>query len=300
MSIHDEEVAVADEDYEGLGLTDEELAAIKPEAENDDVEAEAVDPDAEDADPAVEEPEGDDEEEGDPEAEAEVPVKADVDTTFAPRFESGSTEGLEERLAEFTAKYDTASDALAAQYERGDISFSEFRRQDRAMQAEFDNAQRETNEAILRASIALEHSQQSADQKWALEQNLFFQDNEGYKTDPILRGALSAQLEYLYADEANSGKSGLWFLREAGKAIDARFERAPIAEQNTELKEATDKQRKKAAKPVDAPRTLADIPSAEANNDAGEFAAIDKLQGLDYERAISRMSEDQYDRFMSN
>jgi hypothetical protein len=57
--------------------------------------------------------------------------------------------------------------------------------------------------------------------------------------------------------------------------------------------------KRKAAHP-DIPKTLANVPSAEANEDGGdEFAWLDKLKGMDYERALSKLSENERERYMA-
>ena len=279
---------------EDLGLTEAELEAIKPEEEEVEDESEAEDDTVEEVSEG--EPEEEEEAEEDESPAEELPAEAPRATEFT----ADSTDGLEGQLATLGTELDTSSDSLAARYESGDLSFSEYRKQDRAMQAEYDQAKQGISEALLTERIAAEHSKQSAEQTWQAEQDMFFSDNEVYKSDPILRGALGAQLDTLYADAANEGKSGLWYLREAGKAIDERFNRAPADESADALAAAKDKQRKKAAEPVPAPRTLGDVPAAEANIDAGEFAAVDKMQGIAYEEAIASMSPATYERFMSS
>jgi len=285
---------------EDLGLTEAELEAIK--GDDEDVTEEVVDENEAEDDPVEEVSESEPETEG--EADADEPAgDGDASSEEAPRateFTAESTDGLEGQLTTLGTELDTSSDALAAKYESGDLSFSEYRKQDRAMQAEYDQAKQGISEALLTERIAAEHSKQSAEQTWQAEQDMFFADNEIYKTDPILRGALGAQLDTLYADSANEGKSGLWYLREAGKAIDERFNRAPADASSDALALAKDKQRKKAAEPVPAPRTLGDVPAAEANIDAGEFAAVDKMQGIAYEEAIAAMSPTTYERFMAS
>jgi len=288
--------ATESDDYDQLGLTEEELKSVKNEDEEDE---ETEDEETE----GDEEPEESEEEETvseEAEVEAEPQAKQDEsDSTFAPRFSADSVEGLDEALSNATKDYDTRSEELADKYENGDLSFSEYRKAERELNRDFDKVRNDISTRLLKAEIAQEHSHQAAAQKWELEQNIFFQDNPGYKDDPILRGALSAQLEALYGDEANAGRSGLWFLREAGKVIDARFNREAPETQVKDLDKAKDAMKKKAGKPVSAPKTLADIPAAEANQDSGEFAYLDKLNGMAFERALSKLSPDQYERYMA-
>ena len=328
MGIHDDEVA-QDDDLGTLGLTEEELLAVKgdDEEESTDDEGEEGEPsggDAEDEDPAPEaesvetSDDAEEDSEGDStedEAPSEDPGEEDsapeatgeVEATFAPQFQAGSTEGLVDQLETMTTEYEAASDALAAKYEAGETSFSAYRKEDRALTTVFDKAKQGISEAILEEKIAANHSKQSADQKWEMEQSMFYADNDVYRTDPIMRGALGAQLEQLYADEKNSGKTGLWFLQEAGRTLDAKFGRsspdvdaagAKKVAEAIKLKAAQDKQRKKGSKDPKIPKSLSNVPAADTNNDDGEFAYMDKLSGLAYEGAIAKMSEDTRERFM--
>ena len=289
------------EDLDTLGLTEEELKAVRPEADADG-------DDVSDDDGAVDEtPEPDDVEPDDEDAKVEAEEEAnpepprEIDTTFVPKDSADSTEGLSEKMQELSAEFTELSDKLASQYESGDLSFSEYRKADRELSNQYDSQRDQIAAAILKAEIAAEHSQQSSAQKWELEQQMFYQDNPEYKTDAVMRGALSAQLEALYDDEANAGRSGLWFLREAGRMINERFSMKPSEPTagNKALDDAANAMRKKAAKPLNSPKTLADIPAADVNDDGGEFAYIDKLNGLAYERAIAKLSPDQYERFMA-
>jgi hypothetical protein len=137
---------------------------------------------------------------------------------------------------------------------------------------------------------------------------MFFADNTEFRNDPILRGALGAQLEVLYADEANAGKSGIWYLREAGRLVNERF--APVKADNVvdikpkptdaaKLEEAKQAQAKKAAKKPPPPTTLADVPMAMANDDGGEFSHLDKLNGEALEKAINKLPPDAYERWLA-
>jgi hypothetical protein len=225
---------------------------------------------------------------------------------FAPQYQVQGVENFKEVVAQLDAELDTKAADLAAKYESGELSFTDYRKEERALSRFYEDQRQELVKANLKAEIAAEHSRQSSAQKWELEQNLFFSDraeNADYKTDPVLRGALSAQLEVLYADEKNAGKPGIWFLREAGKALDERFNRvaAPTSPQaNSKLKETEEMLRKRKASHPDIPKTLASIPTAEENVDnKNEFDWLDKLSGLDLERAMAKMSDTERDRYLA-
>jgi len=320
MSIHDEVVA-QDDDLETLGLTEEELQAVKGDDEEEstdgeDTGGEPTGGDAEDPAPEAESLETSDDGEVVEDTVDEAPnedpapeAAGEVGATFAPHFQASSTEGLADQLETMTTEYETASEALAAKYEEGETSFSAYRKEDRALTKTFDNAKQGISEAILEEKIAANHSKQSAEQKWEMEQNMFYVDNDVYRADPIMRGALGAQLEQLYADEKNFGKSGLWFLQEAGRTLDAKFGRSSpnvdAAEtkkvvEAMKLKAAQDKQRKRGSKDPKIPKSLSNVPAADTNSDDGEFAYMDNLSGLAYEGAIAKMSEDTRERFMGD
>ncbi len=296
-------------DFAGLGLTEAEIEAIKLDADgNDLLEEEDTETTEEEVSEEVEaetpaEVEEEAEEEAEEESAEEIAPKESADTTFAPVFEAKGVENYEQVLADLDKTYDNLTDALAKKYEAGEMDFSTYRREERSLTRDYESHKQDMNAANLKAEIAAEHSKQSTEQKWATEQSIFYSDNDIFKTDALMRGALAAQLDILYADADITGKSGLWYLREAGKMVNARFgapaeKVTPAAEKL--LAAAEDKQKKDAAKPLEAPKTLADVPSAQADNeDAGEFAFMDKLSGLDYEKAIAKMNAEQRSRFMA-
>jgi len=294
-----------DDGLDDLGLTEAELEAVRGKEEEEVEETKEDEPEADDSaeDAGDVESAEEDAESEQPEVEAgksDTPrTDADVDSAFTPQFTADSTDGLKEKLDQATEGYEKYVDDLAAKYENGDITFSEYRKQEREAQRVYDEYKEKTSASILKAEIAEEHSRQASQQRWETEQQIFYSDNPSYKDDPVLRGALGAQLEALYANEENKGRSGLWFLREAGRLIDERFNRTPGTEKPAELAKAQETMKKRAAKPVNAPKTLGDLPAAEANEDGGEFAYMDRLQGLDYEKALMKMSPDQYERFMA-
>lgn len=298
-------MSVEHDNHEDLNLTPEELEALTlqddgsdPEPVVDTAESESTEPEGD----VAPEPEAD---EGvvDEEPEAVTAPEPVVEGAFAPEFKVPGVANFEETLAALDAAVEVQIADLAAKYENGDLSFTEYRKQEREVTREYEGQRYALQEQNLKAEIAAEHSRQSLDQKWQLEQNMFYADNEEYKTDPILRGALGAQLEVLYADETNAGKSGLWFLREAGRAVDAKFNRVQAEvpkSDSAKLKLVEDTMKKRATNRPTIPQTLADIPAADENSEmSNEFAYLDKLSGMDYERALSKLSDSQRDRYLA-
>lgn len=285
-------------------LSDAERAAIEEEEHEEvqetetEAETPTEQPDADQpAEETTEEAVGESDEEP---AEEEEVVAEDRNSIFAPSFRAQGVENFQEAMGHLDAQFDEAVAKLADQYENGDLSFSEYRKQERQLSRDFDAARFSLHEANLKAEIAAEHSRQSLEQKWRMEQELFYSDNPDYKSDPILRGALSAQLDQMYRDEKLVGRSGLWFLREAAKAVDARFNRATPAKQDSaKLQEVKETLKKREVNRPELPKTLAEVPAAADNLESNEFAHLDKLSGLEYERALAAMKEDDRERYLS-
>lgn len=102
----------------------------------------------------------------------------------------------------------------------------------------------------------------------------------------------------MYGDEKTKNYTDMQYLNAAGREVRKLLglERAPAAKK--EEKPAP------AAKPkgidVDVPTTLADAPAAAENQDGGgEFANVDKLEGMDYELAVAKMTPEQKARFLA-
>lgn len=290
-----------------LGLTDEEAEALRDDEvetiteevleETDDEElsdapADAADEPEESADPAAEES---------PSQEIKV-----EQSPFAPEYRVQKVENYEALVADADTKYQTSSDALAAKYAAGEIDFAQHQSESRALQTEYNKYIRELDAAKLKADIAEEYTRQAQAQRWELEQQMFLTDNPDFKTDPVLRGALAGVLDTLYADEANQGKSGIWFLREAGRLVNERFapkapdnvvEMAPKADAKLDAAKAA--QAKKAIKTPPVPKTLAEVPLTSPNDDGGEFSHLDGLDGEMLEKAISKLTPDAYERWLA-
>lgn len=191
-------------------------------------------------------------------------------------------------------------DDLDKQLEEGDIDIIQYTK-------ERDPLIQQRTEARLAAKF----NEQSRDQLWKYEQNLFFNSNPEYRDDPVLNGALQRIFRSLDTQE-NAGKTGLELLTEAHKQVEASLAarygggvKTPGAEQGKQQNQAKDqrpqlpKQDKPARDRVNLPRTLSDVPIAEANDTGqGEFAHLDNLSGIEFERALARLTPDQQDRYL--
>lgn len=288
--------------YEELGLTEEEIAAINTDEDGNATEAEEEAVDADEGEEEVTEEVTQEEAAGaevaDPKPEPEA-QGADA-PVFVPQFSANPVADYQARRSQLDRQFDQMTDDLAQRYEAGDLDFKTYRKHERELTREYQAITTNLEAAQLKAEIAHEHSRQSTEALWKYEQQVFFADNPEFASDDILAGALGAKLQSMYEDPANQGKSGLAFLREAASAVKARFGIASQAAKEPTHKEAiADAVAKRTQKAKPLPKTLGDLPAAETNEDGGEFDYLDKLKGLDYEKAIASMSEAQRARFLA-
>jgi len=78
-------------------------------------------------------------------------------------------------------------------------------------------------------------------------------------------------------------------------AVKARFE----SPKSASAPPAKPEKPASAARPI-VPTTLSNVPSAGMNTEGGEFDYMDNLNGLAYEAALSKMPNDQHNRFLMN
>lgn len=273
------------------GLSDEERQAILEDEEGDGSAGKAIEeegsesegkPDAVDTpgeaagedDPAspADPPEGEKAEPPETEAKPAMPLKPFVPTY---QVDSDQLEGIQTKLAEIDQRL-----------EDGDIDIVEYTRQR-------DPLIRQQTEIEL----AHKFNAQQAEQLWKHEQGLFFAQNQEYRTDPVLNGALRSVFKQLDTEE-NSGKSGYEILLEAKQLVEARIGAASTKKEDPKP-DPTPRPRTPAREAAQLPKTLADtIPAEENPAGQDEFAHLDKLEGLDYERALSKLTPDQERRYL--
>lgn len=231
-----------------------------------------------------------------PAAGDETPTTADVDpeddepaAKFKPKYEAQLPEDFDAQVKGVQEE----SWALSQQFKDGDIDFDEFE----AKRAELEAKRDELRALQVKAQIASEMTEQSAQQEWAFTVKSFVRqvakaESIDYATDEAKRNDLDMFVKALAADPKNSDKDMAWFLEEAHKRVKALN---GIGKQ-----EAPAKQEKPNRKPpIDAaPKTLAQVPGGEGPGDVGdEFADLDGLDGLELERAIAKMTPAQREKF---
>lgn len=267
-----------DEDL--AGLSDEERAALEYEDES---EGDEGGDDAAAEDGADDGEEGGDGDSGDSSEQAAAPVAAEE---FRPEFRAEAPEGADEKIATI----DAATADLVTKFQDGEIDMTEFM----AEKSRLDNERVTLVVAAEQAKFAERQNVESREQRWKWEQERFFgaeKNAETYK-DPIVLAALDAQVKQLANDPANSKNAAGWFLEEADRLVRARF-----GSTKAEATKPNQKPRQPDLSVV--PKTLAGLPAAELpeTGDA-EFAYLDKLDGLDLENAIAKMTPEQERRYL--
>lgn len=269
-------------DYEHLGLSDEELEAMNAPVEDDDAPEDEpetdepeVEPEADEAPAPVVEPE--------PEPEVEPEPEPTEPPEFRPEWKPAPVEGFEAKMAELDAQ----KKALRDQYRDGDLDLDAYEDQRDKVESQI----LEMREAKLKTDIAEEQSQQALSQRWNWEIERFLEskDNALFRADaPNSRNAdLDMAVRMLGNDPKHSDKPMRWFLEEAARWVNARYGDAPKPAAPTGKRGA----------PI--PPSIASLPAADLNDvDGDEFANIDKLSGMEIERAIAKMSEADRERYL--
>jgi hypothetical protein len=288
--------ATDDTEYSELELstlTEEERAAIDTDSDDStDVEDDEAGEDSDSEGPS-------EEEDPEPEAETDKEADSDVEDNESPddedvsQSEVDSNEQEEEGPTEFEAKVielETKLDDLANQYEEGEFDFREFRNKEREVLKELNAMESQ----VQRAEIRQELSQQAEQDAWERTTNAFLKDYPQYGNNPILQGALNTAIESVARTKEAQGKDGAWILDKAKSTVETAFG----VEQEKPAPKT--KSKKEKAKQPEVPKTLAHTPNAApADTAKGEFTHLDSLDGMAYEKAISKLTPEQQDRYLA-
>lgn len=272
-------------------LSDEEREAILGEKDEDDEIVASIAADDDNT--------PDDDDDNTPPADEPAPTPTNQDPApepapapaaeFTPELRADMPENATERLAEIK----TAADELLKKFEDGEIDAKAFMAQKEVLdQQSFD-----IKMAVQQAEFAQRQNAEARTQRWEYEQERFFgQEANGMYKDPVMFAALNAQVKALGQDAANANRAPHWYLEEADRLVRERFavgDKTPAGEKPAGGKKPT---------PPDlsmVPKTLANIPAAELPDTGNaEFAHLDKLDGMDLEMALAKLSPEQADRYL--
>ena len=220
------------------------------------------------------------------------------------RYHAEAPENYEQQVQEINTALVEARRAWRA----GDLSEDDLA----AKEAELTERRLALEAQKVKAEIAAETTQQQAAQEWDFEVRSFMREvtrTEGidYKDakNKALNDDLDLVVKMLGNDPKNNDKSGEWFLQEGHRIVKAKHNLGGAGAGDGDGKGGKGAEGKP-GKPVERranteklPKTLGGLPAAgvtETGND-GEFSHLDKLDGMELEQAIARLTPDQADRY---
>lgn len=306
----DEELAMLTEDerreIEALGEeydADNEEPPMDPDDDDDSVEEEGGDGDAadegddgdgeDDADDADdpdaegdETPAGEDDADAGGEgdegaAEAPEPVAAEQQT---PLLEAELPEGYEEKLKEFESQ----REKLDVDFDDGELTSLEYRQALREIESE----EKALRDQVLKAQIAQDMQVQQQKQEWAKTVNSFLDDNDLYRQSETLYDSLNKQVIAIANSDEAAGLTGQQILEKAHERVLADPVLGRVfgdkEEENPEGKQASGKKLQRR----NVPPTLGKVPAADMTSaeEGGRFARLDKMDGLELEAELARLS----------
>lgn len=235
------------------------------------------------------------------EEEAAAAAAAGDPAPFVPVFKANLPADFD---AQVQAVKDERND-LKVKFREGDLELDEYETQREAL----DDRLAELNTLKVKAEIAADNEKQTVEQRWAWECDTFYADeaNAIYK-DPILAAAHNAAVSKLGREAEDQPEkfperakwNGMRFLREADKMVRASMGVKP-ADPVTPAADGKAPRNIKPTPPSAIPPAINKLPvAASANVGADEFADMAGLEGVDYERAIARLSPEQRERFMAS
>jgi len=231
-------------------------------------------------------------------------------TDFTPRMVAQDVSKINDQIKTIAEQ----KAALAEQFENGDLKHSEYM----AKRDDLSSQETTLRVQLAQADFAAQQNESTSTQRWEWEQDRFFEDHDIYVTDKLMHAALDAAVKDLAGTKddkgklVNDGKSLKWFLDEGHRLVSKRFkiEEAPKAgeDKGADGKGGKDAQGKakgksRAGEKPDLkgiPKTIGNLPAAEGNEAAeSEFDKIDKLEGMDYEKALAGLTDDQQQRYLA-
>jgi hypothetical protein len=219
----------------------------------------------------------------------EAPPNQEPSPEFQPVYVAPAVENFDERMTALNA---TKAEAFKKMMD-GEISAEEYADVERKYLDERD-ALRSAQERHITSK---QMQEQTAQQRWQWEVENFKKhalknDGVDYVKDDKMNNALDRWVKVLANDPENANQPGEWFLQEAHKHVKQQYGLGK-QEQKPDPKPRTPDLK-------NIPPTLGRLPSAD-EGDAGknEFAHLDKLDGMDLEKALAKMPKEQQDRWLA-
>lgn len=320
------------DDDELMGLSEEERAALADDDDADIIKALAGEGDDGDPDQAGTAGGQDDGDDGDGDDDEEA--AGDEATAAASGDDAAAVAaGGEEGDGADGAVVEAASEQAEEEIPPGDFvprlsaeAPEDYEAKLTALQAREDEATRRFNEgeieakdltaelrAVAEARTDLNFAQRQAE--WAARQNVEFQrqlrerdqtrflarESSKIYSEPIMLSALDTALRQVETDPKTAGKDHLWQLEQADRVVRGLFKVPTPAVAAAEAEGDKGKRTAQARQPdlSKVPQTLGHLPAAEVSETGGgEFAHLDKLDGMALEAALAKMSPEQQDRYL--
>ena len=220
------------------------------------------------------------EEEEEAKAKEEADKKAGA-KPFVPKFAGVDQEKLD--------SLKTAMDEAKKKFDDGDIDYTKF-----------DQTKDAYNEAKWKADFAQESNQNMQQGRWQWEQERFLDDNKQYRDNRTLNAAFAATVNSIIATDEGKKLSDKEVLVKAKEQVEADL---GITGEGSKQTDDDEKQKAiAAAKKANADRSkiaadIGGLPAAEENEDVGEFAYLDKLEGEKFQAAIDKLTPEQLRKY---
>lgn len=202
---------------------------------------------------------------------------------FVPQFqgaEDGELEGLKTALDEAKTKFD-----------EGEIDF-----------ATFSEAKDSYHEAKWKADFAADANTNLVNERWKWEQDRFLSENAMFRDNLSLNAAFTNAVNKIIASKDGASLSDRGVLDQAKDRVEADMnllykDKGPASAAGSGKAKAIQGAKQGAGDRTKIPADFRDAPSAGSNNEANQFAFLDKLSGEKYQSAIDKMSPAQLEAY---
>lgn len=221
-------------------------------------------------------------------AEAEPAAEASAPAQPAPLLSVEAPADADAKLADIAAK----KAELLTKFDEGDITTAEYQRDLDVLYKQ----EREVERALDRAQLAVELERTRAQNEWTAKCNAFMgQTHPEYAKDKTLYDKLDESVRVVATMPSMRDATPEQILDKAHKLV--LLDHADKFAAPAPAKPAA---QPKAPKPEAIP-SLHNVPSAEVESTSGgKFAALDRLNGLELEAALSKLSPAEREQYMAS
>lgn len=187
-------------------------------------------------------------------------------------------------------------DELAARYENQEIDFREYDKAQRALAREEGALLVEKTKAAVYEDM--QRQREAADWKSATAAFLADEANAPFKS-PSMQGMLAQEVQAIFAQKSELSNAEV--LAQAKRSVQAQLRGLLGLVEHSKTPEPERKKpaEKSALETTEIPPALSSIPAARSNATGDEFSHLDSLNGFDAERAASKMTPAQLERWLN-